>query len=375
MSRPHNSPTQIYSASSFDVAIGNLVDDKRWLLVTSSGWVRRGAVGNLTDTAGEPRAIVDSVPANPRVSDIERLSADLPDFDVAVALGGGSVIDATKGIVALSALKGDLSPLSAHLREGADLPAAFAPAPIVAVPTTSGTGSEVTRWGTIWGDENVKFSLHHPTLYPSDAVIDPQLCLSMPPDVTLSSGLDALSHAMESVWNQNHTPLSDHFAQTAIAMLRSDLDRVMAAPDDLECRRRVQIAALFAGYAMGTTQTALAHSISYPFTAHYDMPHGFACSFTLPEVARYNLVADPERLSVIADGLDSSIDAIPDLLEKWFEALDIGKYISQYVSPDVTDKFGDSLITRARAANNLRDVDGATARSLARKSLERFCIS
>ena len=187
-----------------------MLADRKWLLVTSAGWSKRGAIEVLTAAAGQPVATIDSVPANPRISDIEKFSAGMPSVDVAVALGGGSVIDATKGIVALTALKKDLTPLLTHLKNGLELSNTFAPIPIIAVPTTSGTGSEVTRWGTIWGDENEKFSLHNPALYPSDAVIDPALCTSMPHDVTLSSGLDALSHAMEAVWNQNNTPLSDH---------------------------------------------------------------------------------------------------------------------------------------------------------------------
>lgn len=373
MSRPFHCPTRIHSAWPFDTAVAGLLAERKWLLVTSAGWTQRGAIEVLTATAGQPVAIIDSVPVNPRVSDIEKLSADIPSADVAVALGGGSVIDAAKGIVALTALGNDLKPLLAHLKDGLELPNTFAPIPIIAVPTTSGTGSEVTRWGTIWGDENVKFSLHNPTLFPIDAVIDPALCTSMPPDVTLSSGLDALSHAMEAVWNQNNTPLSDHFASVAITSLRENLDQVMADPENVESRRRVQIAALLAGYAMGTTQTALAHSISYPFTAHFNMPHGFACSFALPEVARYNAVDRPERLAPIAAGLSCSISEIPDVLEAWFDALELGPCIARYVSPDVIDQFGDNLITRARAANNLRDVDGETARSLARRSLERFC--
>jgi phosphonate metabolism-associated iron-containing alcohol dehydrogenase len=375
LSRPHNCPTRIFSASPFDAAIADLVGGRRWILITSNGWIKRGAIDRLVAAVGKPVTTIDSVPANPRVSDIERLSFGLPAAEVAVALGGGSVIDAAKGIVAVQALNGDLAPLLDHLKNGVELSDSFAPIPIIAVPTTSGTGSEVTRWGTIWGDENVKFSLHNPTLYPSDAVIDPTLCTSMPADVTLSSGLDALSHAMEAIWNQNNTPLSDQFARTAIAMLRADLEQVMATPEDVESRRRVQIAALFAGYAMGTTQTALAHSISYPFTANFDMPHGFACSFTLPEVARYNLVERPERLSTIAEGMGCSIDEIPAILDQWFDTLGIGPYISRYVSPEVTEQFGDNLITRARAANNLREVDGSTARTIARKSLERFCNS
>ena len=371
--RPVHFPTRIYSDASFDVVLAEILQGRSWTLVTSNGWLRRGVVERLVACVGKPLAVVGSVPSNPRVSDIERLSSGLPSAAVVVALGGGSVLDAAKGLAAIQALNYDLNPLLAHLKEGADLKPDFSPVPIVAVPTTSGTGSEVTRWGTIWGDENVKFSLHNPALYPSDAVLDPELCVSMPEDVTLSSGLDALSHAMEAVWNQNHTPLSDQFARTAISMLRTDLGRALSDPDDVECRRRVQIAALLAGFAMGTTQTALAHSISYPFTAHFDMPHGFACSFTLPEVARYNLVGSPSRLAAISDGLGCPVEGIGDVLEEWFDGLGVSRYIGRYVSPDVTDTLGDNLITRARAANNLREVDGATARRIARRSLERFC--
>ena len=373
LSRPFHCPTRIHSTSPFDTAVAGLLADRNWLLVTSAGWTQRGAIEVLTAAVGQPVAIIDSVPANPRVSDIEKLSADIPNADVVVALGGGSVIDAAKGIVALTALGNDLRPLIAHLKDGLELPNTFAPIPIIAVPTTSGTGSEVTRWGTIWGDENVKFSLHNPTLFPSDAVIDPALCTSMPPDVTLSGGLDALSHAMEAVWNQNNTPLSDYFASVAITSLRENLDQVMADPENIETRRRLQMAALFAGYAMGTTQTALAHSISYPFTAHFGMPHGFACSFTLPEVARYNSADHPERLTPIAIGLSCAVSEIPNTLEAWFDELELGQYLAGYVSPDVTDRFGNSLITPARAANNLRYVNGRIAKSLARRSLERFC--
>lgn len=373
MSRPFHCPTRIHSGSSFGTAVAGLLADRKWLLVTSAGWSKRGAIEVLTAAAGQPVATIDSVPANPRISDIEKFSAGMPSVDVAVALGGGSVIDATKGIVALTALKKDLTPLLTHLKNGLELSNTFAPIPIIAVPTTSGTGSEVTRWGTIWGDENEKFSLHNPALYPSDAVIDPALCTSMPHDVTLSSGLDALSHAMEAVWNQNNTPLSDHFANVAISILRENLDLVQSDPQSVETRRRLQMAALFSGYAMGTTQTALAHSISYPFTAQFGMPHGFACSFTLPEVARYNSAVHPERLAPIAAGLSCAISDIPGALESWFDELNLGHYLAGYVSPDVTDQFGDSLITPARAANNLRDVNGRIAQSLARRSLERFC--
>ena len=217
---------------------------------------------------------------------MERL-AGIGATDWVVALGGGSVMDAAKGLVAIQALNDDIPKFNAHLREGKSLPDDFKPAPLICVPTTSGTGSEVTRWGTIWGDEKVKFSLTDPRLYPREAILDARLCLSMPRELTLATGLDALSHAMEAVWNNNHTPLSDRFAGDAIRGLRSNFLDALEKPDDLKVRREMQIAATLAGLAMGTTQTALAHSISYPFTALFGMPHGLACSFTLPALIKW----------------------------------------------------------------------------------------
>ena len=373
MSRPFYCPTQVISTQSYAEELRDIVADQRWLLVTSSGWVRRGAVDQLVTSLGKPTAIIDAVPTNPRISNIETLRAALlRDLDIVVALGGGSVIDAAKGFAAVHALNGEMEILAAHLRDGASLPATFAPPPLVAVPTTSGTGSEVTRWATIWGDDDFKFSLQHPALYPSVAVLDPSLCTSMPEDITLATALDAVSHAMEAVWNRNHMPVSDRMASTAISEIYASLRQTIEQPTNVALRERIQVASLIAGYAMGTTQTAVAHSISYPFTAKYDMPHGFACSFTLAEVVRYNAEADGQRLLPIAEALDCSVESIGETIEKWFDELGVGKYVAQYVTPDVTDEMGDGLITRARAANNLRDIDGAEARAIARRSLDHF---
>src|SRR6185503_20426788 len=115
---------------------------------------------------------------------------------------------------------------------GTALPASMAPRPLIAIPTTSGTGSEVTRWATIWGDDGIKFSLTDERLYPSHAILDPALCVSMPREATLASGLDALSHAMEAVWNNNHALLTDAFASAAIGALRRALGGVLREPGD-----------------------------------------------------------------------------------------------------------------------------------------------
>jgi alcohol dehydrogenase len=373
LTHPFNCPVRVVEGHSYDEALESLIEGRRWSIVTSRGWVNRGAVDVLATRCGAPTAVIADVTANPKLSDILSLADAIDEEEVIIALGGGSVIDAAKGMAAFRAIDRDVEVFMAHLRDGAALPQDMAPKQIVAVPTTSGTGSEVTRWGTIWGDDAVKHSVTDVKLFPSHAILDPGLCVSMPSDLTLATALDALSHAMEAVWNRRHTAITDVLAETAIRMIADSLPATMACPDDTLLRGQLQTASVLAGMAMGTTQTALAHSISYPFTARYGMPHGIACSFTLAEVAKFNAESDRERLAPISRGMGCQIDALPDRLEVWFDSLGVGEQVSRYVEPSVTDQFGENLITRARAANNVRDVDGTAARQLARRALDRFC--
>ena len=375
LSHPFHCPTRVVEGDAFDDALADLLQHRTWALVTSPGWVARGAVDRLSGRCGNPAAVFFDVNTNPTISDVVRLAGRLPAIEAIVALGGGSVIDAAKGAVALRALGGVAAPFLAHLRQGTPLPAGLAPTPILAVPTTAGTGSEVTRWGTIWGDDGIKYSVNHPALYPTHAVLDPALTLLMPGELTLATGLDALSHAMEAVWNRRHSAITDTIASRAITLVHQNLADALARPADLGARRRMQTASLLAGLAMGTTQTALAHSISYPFTARFGMPHGLACSFTLAEVARYNLQTAPDRLTPIAAGLGCAAKDIPATLESWFARLGLGAAVGRYVGPEVADGFGPDLITRSRVGNNIRDVDGAAALALTRAALERWCTA
>jgi alcohol dehydrogenase len=304
------------------------------------------------------------------MSDVVRLASQLSGVELLVAVGGGSVIDAAKGMIALEALHGDRELIERHLCDSASLPADFHPSLLIAVPTTAGTGSEVTRWATIWGEDGSKYSLLHPSLYPKYAILDPALCLSMPTEVTLASGLDAASHAMESVWNRNHSPTTDIIANAALKLMRADLARALRTPQNLEIRRSVQQASLLAGMTMGTTQTALAHSISYPFTGRLGMPHGLACSFTLPEVARFNLQESPQRLLPIADAFGVAPLQLPDAIGRWLTELGVGRLVVSYLRPGFIEEICSNLINPKRAGNNIRIADGDAALDIVRRSLQ-----
>jgi alcohol dehydrogenase len=204
------------------------------------------------------------------------------------------MIDAAK---VLAASNGDFENVRRHLTGKGTLdPGAIIP--IIAVPTTAGTGSEVTSWATVWDAANgKKYSLAHPRLYPEVAVLDPALTLGAPRGLTLATGLDALSHALESIWNVNGNPISANYAVEAAKDIIATLPQLLERPDDLDLRTRLMRASLFAGLAFSNTKTALAHNISYDITLKSGTIHGIACSFSLPVVMRW------------ATGVDADCDA------------------------------------------------------------------
>jgi len=372
LTHPFRNPTRIIQGYDFHKVLFEILQGRRWALVTSQGWIKRGAVKKLVLQCGEPTVSYFDCKRNPTIQTVLNITSILKDIDLYVGLGGGSVIDALKGAAVLCALDHDMDTFVNHLRDGIGLPNDLPSLPLVAIPTTSGTGSEVTPWGTIWGENKIKHSVSSSCIYPTYAILDPNLTTTMSKELTITTGLDALSHAMEAIWNIHHVSLSDAMASKAISILRSGLLNVVRNPDDLNFRRHIQTAATLAGFAMGTTQTALAHSISYPFTSQFGVPHGLACSFTLAEVARFNMETNFERMEPIALGLGCNIEQIPLQLENWFDELGVPELVLSYITPDVINRLDGQLITRSRAANNIRAVDGSKAREIARLALYRL---
>ncbi|MEP7067952.1 MAG: iron-containing alcohol dehydrogenase PsrA [Usitatibacter sp.] len=220
---------------------------------------------------------------------------------VLVAVGGGSAIDTAK-LLQVATPEGSFDALFAALAAGR-APQVARAFPLIAVPTTAGTGSEVTPWATLWdrsSEAPKKYSLHVDETWPESALVDPALTLSAPMAVTRNSALDALSHCLESIWNVNSNPVSDTLAVEAARTVIATLPGLLAAPADPELRTGMSRASLMAGLAFSNTRTALAHSISYEMTLRHGLPHGLACSFTLPLVWKLASGADPARDAVLA---------------------------------------------------------------------------
>jgi alcohol dehydrogenase len=305
-------------------AIGRLahhVAGRRWALVTYDLRVFHDLATEISAQIGSPLFIIDNIVTNPDVRDLDRSCAQYREAatkpEVIVALGGGSIIDAAK-IVA--AAQGDFNQVLTALKQGKALDPAAHFTPIIAIPSTAGTGSEVTSWATVWDQESgSKYSLAHRALYPEVAIVDPKIALGAPRNLTLATGLDALSHALESIWNVSANPVSANFA---VAAARDVIDVLPKLLDDLtnvDLRARQAQAALMAGLAFSNTKTALAHNISYDVTLRAGTPHGIACSFPLPAVMRWSIGHDPacdaNLRRIFGDDLEAGVRKLATFLE------------------------------------------------------------
>lgn len=292
----HN-PVKIHFGEGALREIRALTRARPYVLVTHPDAAMRPWVEAIRTSCGAPLLTLDDIEPNPTLDMLSRITRQLTDAaikpEMFVALGGGSVIDSTKFLVASG---GQFHDLLHAIEAGASLD--IHPLPFVAIPTTAGTGSDLTKWATIWDTvRGRKLSLERDDIYAEATIIDPLLTASLPWPATLASGLDALSHALESIWNVNANPLTRDFAVRATADVMDALPRLRDNLDDLGARSQLARGALRAGLAFSNTRTAVAHNISYPITLNHGVPHGIACSFCLPDVM------------VAAIGTDSDCDA------------------------------------------------------------------
>ncbi|WP_213953694.1 MULTISPECIES: iron-containing alcohol dehydrogenase PsrA [unclassified Variovorax] len=365
MTTEYFNPVQTVHGAGALSSLPRLLNGRKAVLVTFPEAKAVGLLERIEQVLGDRLAgVIDQVRPNPDVAELaplwETFWRDHADTGVLVAVGGGSAIDTAKALMV-----GNDSGRFADMVAGLSGERPFSPTrfkQLIAVPTTAGTGSEVTPWATVWDRERQKkYSLHLPQTWPSHAVIDPELMLSLPSAVTLQSGLDALSHALESIWNVNANPVSDVFAVAAIHETLEVLPLLMQHPLDLSLRSRMALAALKAGLAFSNTKTALAHSISYEMTLRYGIPHGIACSFSLPMVLERAMGRSADRDRVLEQALGKPLANAPRRLEAFIEALGVRTRFSDY---GVSDDEARDMVLHAQAGARGRNFIG-TASELA----------
>jgi alcohol dehydrogenase len=257
--------------------------------------------------------VFTEVRPNPTVENVDNLAAVLRqrEIDVAVAIGGGSVIDCAKA-ACFTVANGGNSIRNYHT--GGDKIAGES-LPLIAMPTTAGTGSEVTPFAVLDDPENnFKGPIAGAALYPRIALVDPELTLSVPAKVTADTALDALSHAIEGYWSKNHLPLCDALAVKAAGTIFANLEKVLDEPHDLAGREALSYAALLAGMAFQIPKNAIMHACSFPLSQRFHMAHGAACAFTMEGAIELNAPCMDGRMEEFAAGC--GFGSIPEMTKR-----------------------------------------------------------
>ena len=315
---------------------------KKALIVTDPGVLEAGLIDQVTAALQEDDiacAIYDKVQPDPSAEIIDR-GAELfqsEDCSFIVGFGGGSSLDAAKGIGLLTDNPGsimDYCGIDKVSQKGA---------PLILIPTTAGTGSEVTRVLMVSDPEDgTKLPVFSPYALADVALVDPLLTQSMPPEVTADTGIDALVHAIETYVSMNATVFSDVLAERAIELIADYLPIAWAKGSNLQARFQLSVAATLAGMAFGSGGLGAVHALAHSLGTVNHMPHGRTNAIMLPHIMQYNLAGNPEKYAAIAElmgfdteGLTSmeaagqSVLAVKDLLD----AISVSYRLSDYELP------------------------------------------
>jgi alcohol dehydrogenase class IV len=327
---------------------------------------RSGRAEPLVRQLRERGLVVETldVPAEPTIALVEHGVADARQAgcDVVVALGGGSVIDAAKAIAALIT---NVEPVRDYLEViGKARPLTNRSAPLIAIPTTAGTGAEVTRNAVLMAEEeHVKVSMRGALMLPAVALIDPVLTYTLPPEVTASTGLDALTQCIEPFVSSQANPLSDAVAREGIRRAAGALRRAHRDGSDADARRDMSIASLCSGLALANAKLGAVHGFAAPLGGMFPVPHGVACARLLAPIAAINVRAlrskTPEspalaRYDEVAWLVTGNANARAEDAVAWLSALVDELAVPRLSVYGMRDEHVPRVVAAARQASSMR---------------------
>jgi alcohol dehydrogenase class IV len=347
---------------------------KRVFLVTSPPIV--GLTEPLVEALradGAEVSVYAEVATEPAVATVEAAMSAARAFepDAVIGLGGGSAIDVAKVVAALYDGRQEIRAIFGigQLESRALY--------MVSLPTTAGTGSEVTPIAILLDEEeNLKKGIVSPHLVPDAAYVDPQLTVSLPPSVTAATGLDALTHCIECYASKVAHPAVDLYALQGIRLIAADLLRAVEHGDDLEARANMALGSLYGGLCLAPVNTAAVHALSYPLGSEFHVPHGISNAILLPHVVRFNLPAAPERYAQVGLALGvepgaSDRETAERGVERLFElygACKIPARMSELGVPEeAIPRMAEAAMKVTRLLkNNLRELTAADAEAIYR---------
>lgn len=353
------------------------------MLVCDQGIVKAGIAEKVADlirkTEGVKFCLFDKIMANPldTIMDEGFEFATENNVDVVVGLGGGSSLDSAKGIALLMTNGGKLRE---YLMEGKEVSRKIAPT--ICIPTTAGTGSEVTR--TVVATDHVtrfKDGFKNPdTIVASLAILDPELMLTLPSKIMAACGMDALTHAIESYTSWKANPVTDSLNLQAIKLVGKNIRKAFAQPANLDAKGRMLLASCMTGIAFDQAGLGIAHCMGHPLGGLYDVPHGVACAMTLPVTMQYNLISCPEKMAEIAVALGEKVDGCTsleagetavDAVKRLMKDLDLPMHLPDLgIGEDAIAKLAEDAMGFPGMRNaNPRDIDQTGMEKLFRELL------
>lgn len=353
---------------------------KKVSIITDPGIVATGMIARLStllDNAGITVTVFDDIAPDPRLQTAVLASEHLrtTGAELVIGIGGGSAIDIAK-VAAI--LVTNSEPIGTFF--GIDLVPAQG-LPLIVIPTTAGTGSEVTPIAILSDEEEkLKKGIVSPYLFPSVALLDPELTVGLPPKVTAATGMDALIHAIEAYTSKNADSLTDLLATQAMKLLYGSIRKAFIDGTDIEARGNMLEGSMLAGMAFANAGVTAVHAFAYPIGAEFHIPHGIANSIMLVPVMEFNMVSRPERFAAIASifGEDTSsltpVEAgarMIDTLRNLTTDLDLPKRLGEYgIKPGDIDSLAAGVMKVTRLlANNPRELTVSDARDIYLKVL------
>jgi alcohol dehydrogenase len=340
-------PARLFCMTSFDFqprtrivfgpgkvdALGELASElgaRRAMVVSDPGVISAGHTARgiaALERAGIQTTLFDGVHENPSTDDVSAgvKLAKRHDPEILIGLGGGSSMDCAKGINFVYSCGG-------QMRDYWGVGKALSPMlPMIAVPTTAGTGSETQSFALISDSQtHVKMACGDKKAACRIALLDPELTVSQPPRITALTGIDALSHALETFVTTRRNPISLAFSREAWRLLAGNFSRVIAAPADIDARGNMLLGASLAGLAIENSMLGVAHSLANPLTTVFDVPHGQAVGVMLPHVIRFNaaivesqyldLLRDSDNGSAHVPGLSGGVTGLADFVSRMLAA-------------------------------------------------------
>lgn len=334
-------PTEITYGPNSLKEVKNIIDKqgfKNALIVTDPGISKTGLTDKLIKHVKHINYdIYNECQPNPTVKNcndaLEKLKAI--NADVVIAVGGGSSIDVAKAVALLATNGGKIESYEGIDTFENDL------LPLIAIPTTAGTASEVTSFTVITDEEReYKFTIGGVKISPKWAVVDPVLTLTLPPSVTAATGLDALVHAIESYTSKMANPITKALAREAIRKISRNLRQAVYNGDTLKYRDEMLMGSLLAGLAFNNTRLGNCHALSHPISAIYGVPHGVANAVLIPHVMEFNMKAVPELFADIALDMGENLEGLT-MMEKAQKAVDSVRRLAKDVGiPETFESFG-----------------------------------